>query len=57
MQWLGRQQPASDSWAQSLTLLFSAPGDPTIIGTYAAKTDRNGVAIYQNLPAVHLMST
>ena len=61
VQWLGRQQPASDSWAQPLTLLLSAPGDPTIIGTYAAKTDRNGVAIYQNLPAgtfdVHVKGT
>ena len=51
VQWLGRGPAPSDRWALPLTLLLSAPGNPTIIGTYKATTDRNGVAFFNNLPA------
>lgn len=48
--WLGRSNPPSDSWAQPLTLMLSAPGSASIIGTYMGNTDANGVAIYNGLP-------
>ena len=51
VQWLGRGNAPGDAWAQPLTLLLSNPGNPAIIGTYSGATDRNGVAIYNNLPA------
>lgn len=50
VQWLGRKQAPSDSWVQPLTLQLSVPGNPKVIGTYRGATDRNGVALYQNLP-------
>jgi hypothetical protein len=34
-----------------LQLQLSAPGNPAILGTYKANTDRNGVAFFNNLPA------
>jgi hypothetical protein len=51
VRWLGRPDPPSDSWSQPLTLLLSAPGNPAVVGTYMGTTDRNGVAIYNGLPA------
>jgi hypothetical protein len=50
VQWLGRGNAPSDLWTQPLTLLLSAPGDPAILGRYEGTTDRNGVALYSNLP-------
>lgn len=51
VQWIGRQRPPSDSWAQPLTLRLANPADAKVLGTYKGTTDRNGVAFYQNLPA------
>jgi hypothetical protein len=51
VQWLGRSAAPNDRWSQPLTLLLSAPNNPAILGTYQGTTDRNGVALYSNLPA------
>lgn len=50
VRWLGRAASPNDSWVQSLTMMLSAPGNPAILGTYKGMTDRNGVAIFGNLP-------
>ncbi|MEO8284891.1 MAG: SpoIID/LytB domain-containing protein [Chloroflexota bacterium] len=61
VRWLGKAASPNDTWAQPLTLMLSVPGDPTVVGTYQATTDRNGVVIYSNLPAgtydVHVKGT
>ena len=49
--WLGRAPAPNDTWAQPLTLSLSVPGNPAPVGSYPGATDRNGVAIYNNLPA------
>src|SRR5438874_812835 len=59
--WLGRGPAPNDTLVQPLTLLLSVPGNPAPIGTYAGSTYRNGVAIYNKLPAgrydVHVKGT
>jgi hypothetical protein len=50
VQWIGRGAAPADSWVQPLTLLLSNPGDAKVLGAYRGTTDRNGVAVFQNLP-------
>jgi hypothetical protein len=50
VRWLGRAAAPNDTWVQPVTLLLSVPGNPAIVGSYRGTTDRNGVAIYGNLP-------
>ncbi len=51
VQWLGRKQAPSDRWAQPLALRLTVPGKSAVVGTYPGATDKNGVALYQGLPA------
>lgn len=48
--WLGRQ-PGTDSWVQPITLYLSDPRSAAVLYSFAGKTDRNGVAIFQGLPS------
>ncbi len=51
VQWLGRKQAPSERWAQPLALRLTVPGKTAVVGTYPGATDKNGVALYQGLPA------
>ncbi len=50
VQWLGRQKAPSDTWVLPLALTLSVPGNPSITSAFKGVTDRNGVALYPDLP-------
>jgi hypothetical protein len=50
VRWLGRGPSGTANWEQPLTLRLSRPADAAVVATYEGRTDRNGVAIFSDLP-------